>query len=67
MNIGMCLHRVYPAISDGDRGVSQTQTEHDIFLTSACPTRAQGEKNTQTHISNYKVYWKMFKKKTCTF
>lgn len=57
MNIGMCLHPVDPAISDGDRGVSQTQTEHDIFLASACPTRAQGgEKNpTQTHISNFKA------------
>lgn len=35
MNIGICLHPIDPAIRGGDHRVSQTQTEHDISLTSA--------------------------------
>lgn len=38
MNIGICLHPIDPAIRGGDHRVSQTQTEHDISLTSASQT-----------------------------
>lgn len=63
MNIGMCLHPVDPAIRNGDHGVSQTQTEHDIFRAS---TRLTHKGNTQTHISNFKAY-KKGGEKMCLF
>lgn len=46
MNIGICLHPIDPAIRGGDHRVSQTQTEHDISLTSA---QAGVKKHTHTN------------------
>lgn len=48
MNIGICLHPIDPAIRGGDHRVSQTQTEHDISLTSARAGGGGGEKNART-------------------
>lgn len=71
MNIGMCLHPVDPAISDGDHGVSQTQTEHDIFLASTCPICARGVKKTHTHKFTFLISRRMkkflFEQKVCSF
>lgn len=48
MNIGICLHPIDPAIRGGDHRVSQTQTEHDISITSARAGGGGGEKNART-------------------